>query len=440
MSLSRWVLGLAAALSLVAWSVPVTVQAAPFVSVEWVPSSPFVAFADDIYGVQARPTFRVVNAASQQVRVDATIQMDPPERVVPGDPPMATCGQTSPVAGATAIGTCDVPITARQVTDATVIHVSIAYRAYDEDGALLESGTTPVLDVVGVPSPADLSVTIDPLPPTLLIAPTEVTLAYDVENTGALDLEAVTLMVHLGPSSADHWDRTECRVDIGPLAVGAAHHETCLIALAPADAGRFPLGVTVIARGTAGDLTTTGVGTIVVPLVVAGPHLEIDLTEIGLNDTQPAPGDTFLVEVQVYNVGAEALDVSTSSVPASPDCAREIGMIAAANARIFQCAVLVPLDTAVCVMPYAILAAGTTDSTTVEARIDSVATLTQPDGRCGPVAATLPPTDAASTPRGPDAPPAAGSPVALAIAMGIMAFLAGLAGPRWLRRRSTARR
>ncbi len=75
------------------------------------------------------------------------------------------------------------------------------------------------------------------------------------------------------------------------------------------------------------------------------------------------------------------LDVTTWTDPVSPDCARSIGTLSVPGGRVFECQSLVPANETACVMPYSVFARGTAaDGATAEARIDSLATLTQPAG------------------------------------------------------------
>jgi len=184
-----------------------------------------------------------------------------------------------------------------------------------------------------------------------------------------------------------------CEVDAGPLAVGATHHETCVVSLTEADAGDHPVRVLVVARGTGAGQATLDEETVLLPLVRPGAHLEVYLLEIGLNDTQPAPGDTVVLEVQIYNVGSETLDVATRTDPNSPDCARVLESVTAAEVRSFECDFLIPADATACLLPYTVFAAGVTpDGQSIEASIDSLANLTQPDDLCGSGGGALPAT------------------------------------------------
>ena len=127
-----------------------------------------------------------------------------------------------------------------------------------------------------------------------------------------------------------------CEVDAGPLAVGATHHETCVVSLTEADAGDHPVRVLVVARGTGAGQATLDEEIVLLPLVLPGAHVEVYLLEIGLNDTRPAPGDTVVLEVQIYNVGSETLDVATRTDPNAPDCARVLESVTAAEVRSFR--------------------------------------------------------------------------------------------------------
>jgi len=444
----RALLGLLSAAALTVAAVgPATAGAADAVTVAWMPDSPFIVFADQGRETIARPTFSVKNATAAQVYIEPRIQLDPPEVVGPEDAHLAHCTSDSPVAGDTAVGSCSVPITTKQVTDGTVIKATIAWKAFLEGGALVASGTTTVLEVSAVRNPAELSVTIVPLPQTVLVAPADQVIEYDVENTGTVDLDTVAVEVEIEPARATGTPRrTVCVVDAGPLAVGAIHHETCTVSLTEADASDAAVRVAVVARGTGAGQTASDGSGVSLSLVLPGAHLVVYLLEIGLNDTRPAPGDTVILEIQAYNVGAETLDVTTRTDPSSPDCVLDLGAIAAAEARVEECDFLIPADATVCLMPYTVYATGVaSDGQTVEASIDSVAGLTQPDDLCGaggaaptealPAAAAFTPPATDTDGQGLDSRPDAGSVLAAIVAVLLIALASLFSALRRERRR-----
>jgi hypothetical protein len=98
------------------------------------------------------------------------------------------------------------------------------------------------------------------------------------------------------------------------------------------------------------------------------------------------------------------LDVTTSTHPTVPDCARHVEGVAAAEERVIRCDFLIPPDEPACLMPYVVEATGTSaDGTVVGARAESRVSLSQ-DAPCGPdpgPASTdiaLPATDLGVTP------------------------------------------
>ena len=428
----RSLLGLVAGLTLAVGIAPAAVAADP-VTVAWIPDSPFIVFADHGRETAAEPTFSVVNATSALVRVEATIQLDPPEIVGPEDAARAHCTQALPFAGETTVGTCFVPIATQQVTDGTVIEATIAWRAFDDADTPVASGTTAVLDVSAVRASAELSVAIDPLPPTVLVAPADQSIEYNIENIGTVDLDDVSLEVEIQGANRTP-GRTVCEVDAGPLAVGATHHETCVVSLTEADAGDHPVRVLVVARGTGAGQATLDEEIVLLPLVLPGAHVEVYLLEIGLNDTRPAPGDTVVLEVQIYNVGSETLDVATRTDPNAPDCARVLESVTAAEVRSFECDFLIPADATVCLLPYTVFALGVaSDGQTVEASIDSLAGLTQPDDLCGSGGGALPAT-ATVTHRVDRSGPAGGSLGLAWLPLLLVAGLIAALGDGWRRR------
>jgi hypothetical protein len=408
--------------------VPAPASGADPLTIEWVSTSPFTAYADGISAVDARPTFVVINGTDEQLSNQVTMTLDPPEVIGPEDPPFAYCESPWPVAGSSLTGFCNVPIRADQVAAGAIIRAQLTVTATTADGTVLNAKTG-VLEIIGVPSAASLSLVIDPLPePIVVVTPGDLTIGYDVTNDGTVDIDDATAEVRVSINRAGSPSRgSECPADVGPLVVGQSRHETCTAHFDPDEVARGGATVEAVVDGRAGDLTTRASDTVTVRVVTAGPRLEVDMLEIGLNDTKPAPGDTFALQVQLYNLGSVPLDVTTWTDPVSPDCARSIGSIGVPEGFAFECQFLVPVDEATCVMSYSVFARGSAaDAATADARIDSRASLTQPEG-CGSGGGgsgeiAIPPTDTVQPVEPPGRAPVDAAAILVAVALTTMSL------------------
>ncbi len=271
--------------------VPVPAAGADPLTIVWQSSSPFIAYAAGDGGVDARPTFVVTNGTTEQLSTHVTLTLDPPELIGPEDPPFAFCDSPWPVAGASLTGFCNVPIRADQVADGTIIKAQLTIMATTAEGTV-HNATTGVLEIIGVRSAASLSLAIDPSPdPIVVVTPGDLTIGYDITNDGTVEIDDATAEVRVTINGTGSPSREpECPVGVGPLVVGQSRHETCTVTFAPDEVARGGATLEAVVEGTAGELTPRASDTLEVHVVTAGPRLEVDLLEIGLNDTRPAPG------------------------------------------------------------------------------------------------------------------------------------------------------